>query len=289
MALYRAQKGKRQAAMFPNVLTVEPANAEVKPYMANVLFTHGDFFRDVRRAVRERRRVGPGPGRQERPRRRALEETAERLFGDTDAVGKTVNLGGEDFTVTGVMNDWRPSPRLYHTSAGSFGSTEEIFLPFGIGIERELQSSSNNNCWKDSGTGYQAWLASDCIWMDFWVELESESAHELQGVPRQLRRRPEEARPVRAAAQQPPQHRRRVARRGARGVARRAHPGWLAFAFLVVCLINTVGLLLAKFLARAGEIPGCAARSARASGKSSRNTSPRPAWSAWPVPPSACS
>jgi len=29
---------------------------------------------------------------------------------------------------------------------------------------------------------------------------------------------------------------------------------WLAFAFLVVCLINTVGLLLAKFLARASEI-----------------------------------
>jgi putative ABC transport system permease protein len=29
---------------------------------------------------------------------------------------------------------------------------------------------------------------------------------------------------------------------------------WLAFAFLLVCLINTVGLLLAKFMARAPEI-----------------------------------
>src|SRR5690606_14179222 len=29
---------------------------------------------------------------------------------------------------------------------------------------------------------------------------------------------------------------------------------WLAFAFLIVCLINTVGLLLAKFMARAPEI-----------------------------------
>lgn len=29
---------------------------------------------------------------------------------------------------------------------------------------------------------------------------------------------------------------------------------WLAFAFLVVCLLNTVGLLLAKFLRRSGEI-----------------------------------
>ena len=29
---------------------------------------------------------------------------------------------------------------------------------------------------------------------------------------------------------------------------------WLAFGFLLVCLINTVGLLLAKFLRRSGEI-----------------------------------
>ncbi|HEY0973026.1 MAG TPA: FtsX-like permease family protein [Solimonas sp.] len=29
---------------------------------------------------------------------------------------------------------------------------------------------------------------------------------------------------------------------------------WLAFGFLAVCLVNTVGLMLAKFLRRAGEI-----------------------------------
>jgi len=29
---------------------------------------------------------------------------------------------------------------------------------------------------------------------------------------------------------------------------------WLAFAFLLICLFNTVGLLLAKFLHRSGEI-----------------------------------
>ena len=29
---------------------------------------------------------------------------------------------------------------------------------------------------------------------------------------------------------------------------------WLAFGFLLVCLLNTVGLMLAKFLRRAGEL-----------------------------------
>ena len=44
MALYEANKGVRQAAMFPNVLPVEPANEDVKPFLSTVLFTHGDIF-----------------------------------------------------------------------------------------------------------------------------------------------------------------------------------------------------------------------------------------------------
>lgn len=34
---------------------------------------------------------------------------------------------------------------------------------------------------------------------------------------------------------------------------------WLAFAFLAICLFNTIGLLLAKFLRRSGEIGVCRA------------------------------
>ena len=45
----------------------------------------------------------------------------------------------------------------------------------------------------------------------------------------------------------------------------------MAFAFLAVCLVNTVGLLLAKFL-NGAPIRASAARSARAGATSSGST-----------------
>ena len=253
--LYRAQKGKRQAAMFPNNLPIEPANREVKPYMSQVMFTHADFFAMF--DVPFKSGGAWSKDQDDRNGRVAVlsAATAEKLFGDEDAVGKTIHIGAEDFTITGVMDKWRPSPRFYHVSAGSFGDTEEVFLPFNVGIERELQSSSNNNCWKDSGSGYAAWLASECIWMDFWVELESEGDRDdykafLDNYVNEQKKLGRFERPLNNRLNTVGEwlEVQRVVSRDARTQA------WLAAAFLVVCLINTVGLLLAKFLARSGEI-----------------------------------
>lgn len=47
---------------------------------------------------------------------------------------------------------------------------------------------------------------------------------------------------------------------------------WLAFAFLMVCLINTVGLLLAKFMARRFPRSGCDTRWAPRAAPCSRST-----------------
>jgi hypothetical protein len=60
---------------------------------------------------------------------------------------------------------------------------------------------------------------------------------------------------------------------------------WLAFGFLLVCLLNTVGLLLAKFMRRSGEI-GVRRALGASRAQSSRSTWSRPASSAWPA---ACS
>ncbi|HET9483780.1 MAG TPA: ABC transporter permease, partial [Xanthomonadales bacterium] len=174
-ALYEAQKGKHQAAMFPNVLSVEPSNREVKPYMGTVLFTHGDFFPMF--DVPFIHGGGWSKAQDDGSARVAVlsRETSEKLFGSENPVGRTVRLGGEDFTVSGVMDRWNPRPHFYETSSGAFQTAEEIYLPFNIGIERELTSSANNNCWQDPGNGYKAWLASDCIWISYWVELASAS------------------------------------------------------------------------------------------------------------------
>lgn len=253
--LYNDKKAARQAAMFPNVLAVEPANREIKPYMAPVLFTHGDFFSmfDVPFLYGN----GWSAAQDEDTARVTVlsKATNDRLFSGEDSVGRTVRMGAEDFRVVGVMDEWNPQPKFYETSGGGFNDAEEFFIPFKNGIERELQSSSNNNCWKDSGNGYQAWLDSECIWISYWVELAS--ASERQAYAEYLDNYVNEQKKL-GRFERPLNNRlhttgewleaERVVPRDARTQL------WLAFAFLVVCLVNTVGLLLAKFLARAPEI-----------------------------------
>ena len=255
MALYRAKKADRQAAMFPNVLPVEPANPEIKPFQASVLFTHGDFFPmfDVPFL-----HGGAWNEQADEGNERVVVLTKamnEQLFGGENSVGRRFRMDGEDYTISGVMDDWNPQPRFYEPSSGAFADIEEMFVPFGIGIEKQLQSSSNNNCFADPGVGYQSWLASDCIWMAFWVELDGAAAAEtykdfLDGYVQEQKANGRFQRPLNNRVSTVAQWLESL-----RIVSRDAQTQtWLAFAFLLVCLINTVGLLLAKFMARAPEI-----------------------------------
>ena len=255
MALYEAKQAKYQAAMFPNVMPVEPTNEDVKPSLKSVLFTHGDMF-----PMFDTPFLYGGGWDREQDRKHARvavlsRKTNEELFGGEDSVGRTLRLGGEDFTVVGVLDRWNPQPKFYEPSSGGFAEAEEVYVPFGNGIEREQQSSNNNSCWKDPGTGYQAWLTSDCIWMAFWVELEGSGDRErylsfMNNYVNEQKKLGRFERPLNNQLSTVGEWlvKQRVVSNDARTQV------WLAFAFLVVCLINTIGLLLAKFMARASEI-----------------------------------
>jgi putative ABC transport system permease protein len=253
--LVAAKQGVRQAAMFPNVLTIEPANREIKPYMMEVMFTHGDFFPmfDTPFAFGE----GWSAEQDEATARVAVlsDETNQRLFSGENSVGREIRLGSEDFRIVGVLKPWEPTPRFYRISSGAFGGLENVFVPFKNGIERTLQSSDNNNCWADPGTGYQAWLDSECIWMDMWVEVAGASERAaysdfLANYVNDQKKLGRFERPLnnRLSSIGEWLEEQRVVPRDVRTQV------WMSFAFLIVCLVNTIGLLLAKFLARAPEI-----------------------------------
>jgi putative ABC transport system permease protein len=183
------------------------------------------------------------------------QQTNEKAFGGENSVGRKIKIGDDEFTVVGVLADWHPTPKFYDVTAGPFAEPEDVVLPFRYGIERELRSSQNNSCWKDAGAGYAALLESDCIWLNFWVELESagdrarykafldayvNEQKKLGRFPRPLNNRLSTVGEWLTL-----QH---VVRNDTHiQVA-------LSFGFLVVCMINTLGLLLAKFMGRANEI-----------------------------------
>ncbi|HKU88963.1 MAG TPA: ABC transporter permease [Steroidobacteraceae bacterium] len=177
-------------------------------------------------------------------------ETNQKAFGGVNSVGKTVRWHDREFRVIGVLDEWTPAPKYFDVSNGSFNENEGAYVPVAWGPILELGSHGNTNCWKTEVIdNFQSFLNSECVWLADWFEIRS----------------PEKQRAFREFLDN------YVIEQKTHG--RFPRPlnnylydvdGWLkrnkvvgddnkamlllAFAFLAVCLVNTVGLLLAKFL-----------------------------------------
>ncbi len=180
-------------------------------------------------------------------------KTNEKAFGGADSVGQTLRLDGHDFKVIGVLDEWAPTPKFYDLNNGTFDEIEELFVPYGIGTQLEMQSAGNTNCWRNQEiNNFQDFINSDCVWIQFWVELRASSkvaafqefidnfVREQKALGRYERplnnhlRRPDEWLRINEAVEDD----------------NRVLVG-LSFMFLAVCLLNMIGLLLAKFLGAA--------------------------------------
>ena len=174
----------------------------------------------------------------------------ERAFKGENSVGKSVRWLDHDFRVIGVLKAWDPSPKFYDVSNGAFDETELAYVPFAYGKLYELGAAGNTNCWKtETIDSFEKFTQSECIWQEVWVEL----------------RTPEKVRAYREFLDNYVTAQKKIGRfpRPLNNALYNVD-GWLkfnnvvgddrkamvllAFAFLAVCLINTVGLLLAKFL-----------------------------------------
>jgi putative ABC transport system permease protein len=177
-------------------------------------------------------------------------ETNQKAFGGINSIGKTVLWHDREFRVVGVLDDWEPAPKFFDVSNGSFDDPEQIYVPVTWGQIMELGSDGNTNCWKtEDVNNYQDFLNSECIWFESWVELRT-------------------AAKVAAYSKFLDDYVIDQKSKGRFGRPLNNHlytiKGWMqrnnvigndnkamlimAFAFLAVCLVNTVGLLLAKFL-----------------------------------------
>ncbi len=178
----------------------------------------------------------------------------DELFGGKDSIGKTLRLDGNDFRVVGVLDQWRPTPKFWDLYNDQYGATEDLFVPFSTSRDLKMSTRGSTNCWGDSG-GETRSLNAPCAWVQYWVELDSaakagEYRNYLGNYSDQQRAAGRFQRPtnVRLRDLMTLMEYNKVVPSDVRLQV------WLAFGFLLVCLVNTVGLLLAKFLRRSGEI-----------------------------------
>jgi putative ABC transport system permease protein len=256
MALMQKAPAKRQTAMYATRLAVQSDNPEIAPSRRAFRATRNDFFEmfdlhfrygsawsDAEDSGKARVTVLTAP-------------LAEFLFGNTNPVGKRVTLGSNQYLVTGVVESFDPKPKFYDLNNGTISAPDEAFIPFETAIDLAINQVGNTSCFQSPGEGWASFIASECIWIQYWAELEGKTdvaaylqflnnyADEQRALGRfSYSTRNNFVRDVRAFLQF-----KKVVPEDSKVFV------YVSIGFLLVCLINAIGLMLAKFLRRTTEL-----------------------------------
>jgi putative ABC transport system permease protein len=250
--LLKARRADRQALMAGGATVVQPDDATIEPFMIDARYTTTDFFTMF--DVPFQYGSGWTDADDEAHARDVVisRKLNDKVFGSANSVGKTLRLRGNDFRVIGVLDSWRPSPHFYDLNIGNYSEIEDVFVPLETAMELKMSRNGSMNCWDDAPDPERS---PNCTWMQFWVQLdtpEKAKAYEayLNNYSDEQRSLGHFPRPnnVRLRTLMQWLDYQKVVPSDVRLQV------WLAFGFLAVCLVNTVGLMLAKFLRRAGEV-----------------------------------
>lgn len=181
----------------------------------------------------------------------------QKLFGGGNSVGKTLVIATKTFRVAGVIDDWNPQPRFYDVNDGAFGNAEQMYLPFFTWLDLPQDYGYGPmNCWSgDSNAGTHDPKTPQCTWAQFWVQLDTPAqvAHYRAALTQYSAQQHQLGRFQRSP---------NVRLRGLLDWLDYKHvipvtvrmQTWIAFGVLLICMVNTVGLMVAKFLRKSGEI-----------------------------------
>ncbi len=257
MALMRDHRAKRQSAMYQISPSVVPAETGKHPLNVSGHAVYGEFFPMLDVPFKYGSGWSASDDESRAPVAVISSKLNQKLFGGAASVGRSVDIDGRDYRVVGVLDDWNPQPRFYDVvNSGGFSvNGDDVFLPFLTAIQTGMSNDGNTNCNAvPKESGFVGLQRSECVWIAFMAELDTGAVAAyrdyLDGYARDQQRAGRFA--------WAPNGRLRDLR------------AWLdnqhvvpsdtkvsllvALGLLLVCLVNTVGLLLAKFLRRSSEI-----------------------------------
>lgn len=255
MNLLHAGRATRQVLMTGGVTPVQPENPGQDPFRSPVRMTTADFFPmfDVPFAFGHAWNAGDDESRS----RIAVISSGlnDRLFKGQDSTGRTVRVNGADMRIVGVLKPWRPHPHFYDINMGDFAEDEDVFVPLTTGRDLQIERMGSVDCWGSGTSSEDALEKADCAWLQYWVQLDSPAA---VAAYKQFLVDYSSEQKVAGRFERPPNVRLRSLMEWLD--FQRVVPddvrlqSWLALGFLLVCLVNTVGLMLAKFLRRSGDV-----------------------------------
>jgi putative ABC transport system permease protein len=256
-ALYASKIPLHSVMMYRSSQVLTPGVRGLKPFRVTERVTTADFFA----AFDVPFLYGAGWSRLEDEAPGAVvvitKSLNQKLFGGANSVGREITLGGHPFRIVGVTAAWMPQPRYYDLNTqggGGFGIPEDLYLPFGWWQVRQLMPNSGISCVSRRAKieNFDSLRTQECVWLQYWVELRGRADRDrLQAF-------------VDSYTDEQRSHGRFPRKNNNRIVD---VPTWLdmhdvigddsrlqlalGFVFLGVCILNTLGLLLAKFLSAA--------------------------------------
>jgi putative ABC transport system permease protein len=255
MALFESDIPERIVVMHKSTFVLDPVHTEgAKPFLAEARMTTSEFFAMFDVPFLYGGGWDPAADHDVQMVVVLSKETNEKAFGGGNSVGQTLQLDGREFKVVGVLDDWLPTPKFYDVNNGAFDKPEEIFTPLSLTRAFQLTGRNGNiNCWKEEPIdSFQAFLDSECVWIQVWAELKDREQVEafqnhIDNYAREQKTLGRFERPLNNHLRTPEEW---LAVNEVVGQDNSVLVG-LSFMFLAVCLLNMIGLLLAKFLGAA--------------------------------------
>lgn len=255
MNLRKSDAAPRKTAMIRTGLALTSSNPDIEPKLEDVRVTDRDFFAmfsvpflfggawDVSVDTEPANVVV------------IAKKVNDRLFNGSNSVGEVVFLNDKPFRIVGVIDDWQVLPKFYDLHNGPTDETEVVFIPFSLLAQEKYDPWGNISGWKyEEGSLF----TQEKTWVQFWAELDTPAEREnyrnfLDGYvdsQQQLGRFTDKSRTSWVRLNDVAQHL----------IDNKVVPEdnkiliGLSLLFLLVCLVNILGLMLSKFLKRAPEV-----------------------------------
>lgn len=254
--LARLAEGKRQTAMFETSLIIEPEKAGELPFEVGARAATADFFSMFNVPFLYGSGWDQGSDAAADTVVVLTRELNERLFGGENSVGRQLLMQERQFRVVGVADAWEPVPRFYDPINGGFQEVQDMFIPFSLTRDLELNSIGSDWGWKSEDIEtFEQWLNSESVWVQYFVELDSPRDRDayvdhldayVEG-QKQLGRFERPMNNQIFDVMEWMEYHEVVANDSKVLLG-------LSFMFLLVCILSTIALLLTKFVGKKGEV-----------------------------------
>lgn len=257
VALRANHEATGQAAIYPIYLSAVPTDINIQPVAAKGYAVTADFFR-MFLVPFEFGGVWSKADDEEGLNTVVIGKNLnQKLFRGENSVGRELPLEGHIYRIAGVMEEWNPLPRFYAAAdVQAFDLAPQIFLPFRRAIDLKMPTAGNTFCAPNyQGKGWDDLVRSECTWISLWVELPDAAAASRYATFLSAYAEEQKAN---GRFNWPTYTRLRDVEQWLKYlkiVPSEARISFMvALGLLLVCTVNTIGLLLARFMRRGPDI-----------------------------------